>query len=72
MAAFNVHEAKTQFSRLLDLFDMAVRFAVVILITDLLSHTEMSRGHPGPAQFFRDFVPERPSLGDWVSALPNS
>jgi hypothetical protein len=63
-------EPTRQFSRLLDLFDMAVRFAVVVLIADLVSHKEMSSGQPGPADLFRDFVPERPSLGDWVNALP--
>jgi hypothetical protein len=63
-------EPTRQFSRLLDLFDMAVRFTVVVLITDLLFHREMRGEEVDTTQFFHEFVPERPSLGSWVDALP--
>lgn len=61
-------EPTRRFSRLFDLFDIAVRLSVICLLSDLVSKTKEAPG-ARPTNL-RDFVKERPALGDWVDALP--
>ncbi len=61
-----------KFSRLIDLFDVSVRFSVASLVASTLDVSEQDPTDVSLSNEFRRYVKERPSLGDWVNALPRA
>ncbi len=61
-----------KFQRLIDLFDIGVRFAVISLVRESLYLEEREGAEKSLQEDFRKYVRERPSLGVWVDALPKA
>lgn len=64
--------AARRFMRLLDLFDISVRYAVICLVAESMRSLQLDNDDTALWQQFRRYVRRRPSLRTWVDALPQA